>query len=272
MATPTRRRIPGHDEPEPGRPLGARQLASTLGLLVILVCGIGLTLKQASQASPGHLATAVLGTLVAVAAAVAVLRGRRQARIAAGRHPGTVPVEEEVSAAEREAMPELLPDLHPEGGGEAVPEPLAAPAPEQAAEPDGEPCPEQEIRGAYDAMDADAFEEAVAALCERDGCGDVSVVGGANDLGADVVATSPDGRRVVIQCKRYCETNKVGSQELQRFGGTCFTVHEADVAALVTTSTFTEPAADYAARTGIRCFDGADLAAWADRAGPAPWE
>ncbi|MCC5037061.1 restriction endonuclease [Streptomyces sp. WAC 00631] len=271
MAAPTRHTAPGHHEPgpgpEPGRPLGVRQWASSLGLLAVLVCGIGLTLRQASQASPGHLATAALGTLVAVMAAVAVVRGRRQARTAA-RHPGVLPLEEEIAAAEREAMPELLPDLHPEPGPEGVPEAVPDPAPERCAEP----CPEEEVRGAYDAMDADAFEQAVAALCERDGCRDVGVVGGANDLGADVVATRPDGRRIVIQCKRYCATNKVGSQELQRFGGTCFTVHEADVAVLVTTSSFTEPAVDYAAHTGIRCFDGAALAAWAERTGPAPWE
>ncbi|MCC9737669.1 restriction endonuclease [Streptomyces sp. MNU89] len=271
MAAPTRHTAPGHHEPgpgpEPGRPLGVRQWASSLGLLAVLVCGIGLTLRQASQASPGHLATAALGTLVAVMAAVAVVRGRRQARTAA-RHPGALPLEEEIAAAEREAMPELLPDLHPEPGPEGVPEAVPDPAPERCAEP----CPEEEVRGAYDAMDADAFEQAVAALCERDGCRDVGVVGGANDLGADVVATRPDGRRIVIQCKRYCATNKVGSQELQRFGGTCFTVHEADVAALVTTSSFTEPAVDYAAHTGIRCFDRAALAAWAERTGPAPWE
>ncbi|MZE79079.1 restriction endonuclease [Streptomyces sp. SID5475] len=200
-------------------------------------------------------------------AAVAVVRGRRRARTAA-RHPG---LEEEIAAAEREAMPELLPDLHPGPGAEGVREAAPAPGPERCVEPGVEPCPE-EARGAFDAMDADAFEQAVAALCERDGCRDVGVVGGANDLGADVVATAPDGRRIVIQCKRYCAGNKVGSQELQRFGGTCFTVHGADVAALVTTSSFTGPAVDYAAHTGIRWIDGAALAAWADRSGPAPWE
>ncbi|WP_030665277.1 restriction endonuclease [Streptomyces rimosus] len=121
------------------------------------------------------------------------------------------------------------------------------------------------------ALDADGFEQAIARLCERDGCRDVQVVGGAGDLGADVLATASDGRRIIIQCKRYGETHKVGSQDVQRFGGTCFTVHEAEVAAVVTTSTFTEPAADYAATCGIRCFDGERLVAWSNGAGPAPW-
>nr|WP_308368925.1 restriction endonuclease [Streptomyces sp. ISL-36] len=124
----------------------------------------------------------------------------------------------------------------------------------------------------YAAMDPDAFEQAVAALCERDGCRDVQVVGGAGDLGADVIATAPDGRRVVIQCKRYGPVNRVGSQEVQRFGGTCYAVHEASVAAVVTTGEFTQPAAEYAEQCGIHCFDHDDLAAWTDGTGPPPWD
>ncbi|WAL93743.1 restriction endonuclease [Streptomyces sp. Je 1-369] len=124
----------------------------------------------------------------------------------------------------------------------------------------------------YTELDADAFEQAVADLCARDACQEVEVVGGACDLGADVLAVAPDGRRLVIQCKRYGEDNKVGSQDLQRFGGTCFTVHEADVAALVTTSDFTAPALEYAQQCGIVCVNGAELQAWCDGTGPSPWD
>jgi restriction system protein len=123
----------------------------------------------------------------------------------------------------------------------------------------------------YHAMGPREFEQAVAFLCERDGCVGVQVVGGAGDLGADVVADSPDGRRVVIQCKRYGPTTKVGSPDLQRFGGTCFSVHGAQVAAVVTTSVFTKPATQYASGTGIRLVDEPALAAWATRTGPPPW-
>ncbi|MEV8565535.1 restriction endonuclease [Streptomyces sp. NPDC051322] len=123
----------------------------------------------------------------------------------------------------------------------------------------------------FPVLDPEGFEAAVAALCERDGCREVEVVGGAGDLGADVVAIAPDGRRVVVQCKLYGPTHKVGSQDLQRFGGTCWTIHGAQLAAVVTTSQFTEPAREYAAASGIRCVDGACLAAWAKGSGPAPW-
>jgi restriction system protein len=123
----------------------------------------------------------------------------------------------------------------------------------------------------YHAMNPREFEDAIAYLCHRDGCTDVRRVGGAGDLGADVIATAPDGRRIVIQCKRYGPTTKVGSQDAQRFGGTCYSEHGAHVAAIVTTSVFTKPAADYATRQGIRCFDEQALAGWASRTGPAPW-
>ncbi|MGO4460309.1 restriction endonuclease [Streptomyces sp. M-16] len=122
------------------------------------------------------------------------------------------------------------------------------------------------------AVDADGFEHAVAALCARDGCTPVEVVGGAGDLGADVLATTADGRRVVLQCKHYAEDNRVGSQDLQRFGGTCFAVHEADVAVIVTTSSFTAPAAEYADTCGIVRVDGEALAAWTAQEAPPPWE
>ncbi|MFC8146422.1 restriction endonuclease [Streptomyces paradoxus] len=124
----------------------------------------------------------------------------------------------------------------------------------------------------YDALTPEEFEEAIAALCERDGCSGAEVVGGAGDLGADVVAATPDGRRVVIQCKQYGESHRVGSQDLQRFGGTCYTVHEADVAVLVSTSDFTAPALEYAEQCGIVCVDRETLEAWTDGTGPRPWD
>ncbi|OKK17756.1 hypothetical protein AMK16_21965 [Streptomyces sp. CB00455] len=120
--------------------------------------------------------------------------------------------------------------------------------------------------------DPDGFEHTVAALCARDGCSPVEVVGGAGDLGADVIATTAGGLRVVVQCKHYCDGNRVGSQDLQRFGGTCFAVHEADIAVVVTTSSFTAPAEEYAATCGIICIDGEALAAWTELAAPPPWE
>lgn len=123
----------------------------------------------------------------------------------------------------------------------------------------------------YHAMNANQFEHAIALLCQRDGCTDVRVVGGAGDLGADVIATTPDGRRIVIQAKRYGPTTKVTGPDLQKFGGTCYNVHHAQVAAVVTTSVFTKQAVTYAQHMSIRLYDADGLAGWASRTGPAPW-
>jgi restriction system protein len=126
----------------------------------------------------------------------------------------------------------------------------------------------------YHTLNQGEFEEAIAYLCGRDGCGDVRRVVGTGDfgdIGADVIATAPDGRRVVIQCRRFGPGTKVGVQDVRRFGGTCFSVQGADVAAVVTTSVFTGQAAEYAARERIRLLDGQALAQWATRTGAPPW-
>ncbi|MFE9399185.1 restriction endonuclease [Streptomyces flavidovirens] len=222
-----------------------RQTILCFGLVAIVVCGVGLTLKLAVRAADNRPAVAVATAVVAVAAGVAVrsVRRRRGApRVADAVADATYRVVETGTAQEERGVP-------------------AAVAPvETFASTD------------YAAMEPADFEQAIAALCERDGCREVRVVGGAGDLGADVVATTADGRRIVIQCKRYGPTNKVGSQDVQRFGGTCFAVHEAHVAAVVTTGEFTQPAAEYAEQCGILCVDHAGLVAWTDGTGPAPWE
>lgn len=225
-----------------------RRLMVFFGLVALLLCIAGLSLQLVVRTAGERpwFAVAVGAVLVA---AVLILRGARRRR-AARR------LAADLSQLTQEAVE----------AGAAEQERTAASAPE-----DEEDLDTFEARDLA-AMDPEDFEQAVAALCERDGCRDVEVVGGAGDLGADVIATAPDGTRVVIQCKRYGPENKVGSQDVQRFGGTCFAVHGATVAAVVTTGEFTRPASDYAARCGIRCLDHADLVAWTEGTGPAPWE
>ncbi|GAA2687115.1 MULTISPECIES: restriction endonuclease [Actinosynnema] len=122
-----------------------------------------------------------------------------------------------------------------------------------------------------DGMGGVEFEQWTARLLERSGFLDVTVVGGAGDAGADVLAQAPDGGRLVVQCKRYGPNNKVGSEALQRFAGTARAYHGADYAVLVTTSSFTAPARDVANRVGIVLVDRVALAEWA-RTAIAPAE
>lgn len=54
-----------------------------------------------------------------------------------------------------------------------------------------------------DVMSGGEFEDFVVDLCRRDGCTEVRRVGGSHDDGADVLGHLPDGRSMVMQCKRY---------------------------------------------------------------------
>ncbi|MEU4619950.1 restriction endonuclease [Actinoplanes sp. NPDC023801] len=111
-----------------------------------------------------------------------------------------------------------------------------------------------------DTMTGPEFEHFVARLMRASGYRGVRVSGGAGDMGADVTAKAPDGRRVVVQCKRY--TGPLGSPHVQKFAGTARDIHGADVALLVTTGHPTRQARDVARRCRITLVDRATLARW----------
>ncbi|MEU8571472.1 restriction endonuclease [Streptomyces pathocidini] len=102
-----------------------------------------------------------------------------------------------------------------------------------------------------DAMSWQEFERYVAALCRRDGCTDVEVSGRSGDLGADVIATLPDGRRLVIQCKHYAPHRYVPSGDMQKFVGTAWLHHKADVAVFAATCPFSKAALTLAVHHGV---------------------
>jgi hypothetical protein len=113
------------------------------------------------------------------------------------------------------------------------------------------------------------LEQVVAELLDWLGFTSVAVTGGGGDLGRDVMGTDLSGRRWIFQCKAY--DKPVGSPELQRFAGTCWTTHQADVAAVVTTSRYTLPAVRFARQSNILLIDGRMLTAWMKRSwSPVP--
>lgn len=114
-----------------------------------------------------------------------------------------------------------------------------------------------------DGMSGPQFEQWLAALMRRDGFRKVVVSGGAGDRGADLVAIAPGGARTVVQCKRYAPGSKVSSPDVQRFAGTVYALHRADVALLVTTGGITAPAARIAAQLGITVVTRHELMRWA---------
>ncbi|MDL5199328.1 restriction endonuclease [Streptomyces sp. ALI-76-A] len=258
MTTPVRR---PRSADRRSRPFDLRRTAAYFCLLALALIAVGLSARAAADAVERRPAWALVLALVGVALTLALRRRRHRLSVARVARRAAAALDEGAGTAvevlatapatrtdEKSSL--LVVDI---AGDQTVVLPRGATAP-------------------HDVLDPEEFEEAIAALCERDGCSDVEVVGGAGDLGADVLAVAPDGRRVVIQCKRYGEGHRVGSQDLQRFGGTCFTVHEADVAVVVTTSDFTAPAVEYAEQCGIVCWDGQALRAWDAGTGPTPWE
>ncbi|WNI28151.1 restriction endonuclease [Streptomyces sp. ITFR-6] len=243
-----------------------RTTAGGFGAVALLICGGGLMVRIAWEGMLRHPAAVVLAS-----AGVLLLYLRRtRRRPRGGPGPLSEAVQELFEPPQEPGTspsPEFRPLHDDDGMGRTAVLPEPEPLPEQEWEPAG---PEEETQG-HEALDATGFEDAIAALCERDGCSDVQVVGGAGDLGADVIATAPDGRRLVVQCKYYGPDNKVGSQDLQRFGGTCYAVHEAEIAVCVTTSAYTTPALEYAEQCAILCVDGEALVAWNDGTAPPPW-
>ncbi|MEV6750700.1 restriction endonuclease [Streptomyces sp. NPDC051080] len=117
------------------------------------------------------------------------------------------------------------------------------------------------------------FEDAVRDLMHRDGCQDALRVGGGGDLGADVKATDPYGRRWVIQCKHRrngLAGSAVGTPDLQVLSGTARQVHGADIAVIVTNGRVTAPAVTFAKQQRLHVVDRHALAAWAAGSRPCP--
>ncbi|MFE9123726.1 restriction endonuclease [Streptomyces sp. NPDC007172] len=114
-----------------------------------------------------------------------------------------------------------------------------------------------------DSLSWQDFEKYVAGLCRRDGCRDVVVSGKSGDLGADVVGYLADGRKLVVQVKKYAPERSVSSQDMQKFVGTARLEHGADVALFVTTCrTFTKAALGLAVRQDIVALHRDLLGSW----------
>jgi restriction system protein len=125
-----------------------------------------------------------------------------------------------------------------------------------------------------DALHHSRFEEAVRDLMRRDGCQDAVRVGGGGDLGADVKAVDPYGRRWVIQCKHRrngLAGSAVGTPDLQVLNGTARQVHGADVAVIVTNGRVTAPAVNFARQQRLHVVDRHTLGVWASGSRPL-WE
>ncbi|MFJ2955702.1 restriction endonuclease [Streptomyces sp. NPDC087270] len=109
------------------------------------------------------------------------------------------------------------------------------------------------------------FEQLAADLVRRDGYRVTRSGGGAGDLGADVIAESPQGEIVVIQCKHRASAGSgaIGSPDLQRLNGTARPVHNADLVIAMTNGTFSLPARRFADSQKIHLVEAQKLERWA---------
>ncbi|MBC6457350.1 restriction endonuclease [Actinomadura sp. HBU206391] len=112
-----------------------------------------------------------------------------------------------------------------------------------------------------DEMSGPMFEEFVADLLRRDGYRAVSRIGRSGDRGADVVARTPDGRKIAVQCKRQMRT--VGADRVRNLVGAVHGAYTGHVGVLVTSSTFTRPALAEA-ENRLVLVDRDRLAGWMD--------
>ena len=108
------------------------------------------------------------------------------------------------------------------------------------------------------ALSPGEFEDEVARLLERQGFQDVQRVGGAGDLGVDIVCRAEAGNLVAVQCKRYAPDNPIRSPAIQTFFGMVVR-RRAHRGLYVTTSRFTDVAATLAAELDIEVVDGLEL-------------
>lgn len=100
-----------------------------------------------------------------------------------------------------------------------------------------------------------AFEQFSAEIFERRGY-HVTVRGRSGDLGVDLELVNQQGRRAIVQCKRY--RNTVGPDIVRELFGTM--IHElADHGFLVTTADISDAAREWARNKPITLIDGAAL-------------
>ncbi|KUO21495.1 restriction endonuclease [Streptomyces dysideae] len=118
------------------------------------------------------------------------------------------------------------------------------------------------VMAAMDAMNGRKFEHHVAELLRRDGCTNVVVQGGRGDRGVDIIALTADGRRLVVQCKRFAPYLSITSPEVQKFVGSAKVLYRAEVALFVATCPFTPEALSIAAESGITAVHRGLLEEW----------
>jgi restriction system protein len=114
------------------------------------------------------------------------------------------------------------------------------------------------LRERLQQMDPAAFERFVADVWTYLGW-DTRVVGEPGDRGIDVVATTKDGDKQLIQAKRYGPDTTVGSPEVQQYASLRLQEDGVNQVTIVTTGTFSQQAEELAPELDVILVDGEAL-------------
>lgn len=120
---------------------------------------------------------------------------------------------------------------------------------------------DEELRRQLQSIDEYDFEHFVADLWEARGW-ETEVSQASVDEGVDVTARMIGGlmdTKAAIQVKRFSEGNKIGRPDVQRYYSMKVQDPEADAAVVVTTSSFTDGAEEWAGEHNVKLVDGDDL-------------
>jgi len=107
-------------------------------------------------------------------------------------------------------------------------------------------------------MDPYDFEKFVGDVWELLGW-NTRVVGEPGDRGIDVIATSDDDEKQLIQVKRYGPNTTVGSPEVQQYASLRIQEENVNQVAIVTTGSFSSQARDLAPELQVILINGEDL-------------
>lgn len=114
------------------------------------------------------------------------------------------------------------------------------------------------IRRRLQSMDPYDFEHFVADLWTYLDW-NTQVVGEPGDKGIDVIATTPDGNKQLIQAKRYGPNTTVGSPEVQQYASLRLQEEHVDQVTIVTTGGFSNQAEELAPDLDVLLIDGGEL-------------
>nr|WP_161558237.1 restriction endonuclease [Streptomyces antimycoticus] len=123
--------------------------------------------------------------------------------------------------------------------------------------------PRGAVSAVVDYLHHSDFEALVANTLRDEGYVIEQAHGGADDCGADVIATSPAGVRVVIQIKHTTGgRRKVEPRVMREINGSAKQEHGADVAVVLTNSDFTSLARQFGDKYGIHALNHDAIRRW----------